>query len=680
MRRLGRTPLGWLPLTLGLARCGDAISPSLDGARVDASRTEATADGALDASDRPDATLPDATLPDATLPDATLPDATPDATLPDATLPDATLDVVTDAVPDTMAPPCADGAGLCAGRCVELTSDPLHCGACGAACEAGLSCVAGSCRRVCPPGSAACADGCRDLSSDVMNCGACSRACGSDERCAAGACVYSVAPSCGAILRANPMAVSGLFVIDPDGAAGRAPIRVWCDMQTDGGGWMLVARLGQSVPASARGELRFDRTPASLETSGFASAAEFASWDLARLEPHGARWGVRVVVDSANDGTHTQSTYFRPRVGASVSLSTAGSNWLGARTADSLEYLTRSSNAGQRNRGWLPVQGFDPTSATVYLFAYRRASASGPCLDAAGENQLCHAPAGGITNEVGLAGTYTAAFGNGDGVVHAWGRRATYWVRDRSCAPEAGDCDGDVTNGCEVSLREDASHCGVCGRACATGEICSEGACQRAPSRNCQELLRAAPATRTGVHLIDPDGPGGMAPFSAHCDMDNDGGGWTLLASGDWRSAYADTVTGPGANAILSDGRRTALLATTGALYRVGDGAHRLFIEDRGAYWAPASEGGVRHYWRTNGASLRCATRYAAVMTDALTPVSTRAVSCDTRGVGSHTCGALSGWLLFHDRDTYNVSGAHPCAFGSGDRPTSGALDMLRVR
>lgn len=34
----------------------------------------------------------------------------------------------------------------------------------------------------------------------------------------------------------------------------------------------------------------------------------------------------------------------------------------------------------------------------------------------------------------------------------------------------------------------------------------------------------------SGVYLVDPDGPGGAAPFEVYCDMVMDGGGWTLVA------------------------------------------------------------------------------------------------------------------------------------------------------
>jgi hypothetical protein len=58
---------------------------------------------------------------------------------------------------------------LCGRECVDLTSDPDHCGDCGHA-VAG-ECVAG--RIDCPAGMTGCDDDCVDLDSDDENCGAC---------------------------------------------------------------------------------------------------------------------------------------------------------------------------------------------------------------------------------------------------------------------------------------------------------------------------------------------------------------------------------------------------------------------------------------------------------------------------------------------------------------------------
>ncbi len=59
-----------------------------------------------------------------------------------------------------------------------------------------------------------------------------------------------------------------------------------------------------------------------------------------------------------------------------------------------------------------------------------------------------------------------------------------------------------------------------------------EGAC---PALSCLDLHNQAPELASGTYLIDPDGPGGIAPLSVYCDMVTSGGGWT--------TAFDDTGT-----------------------------------------------------------------------------------------------------------------------------------------
>jgi hypothetical protein len=46
-----------------------------------------------------------------------------------------------------------------------------------------------------------------------------------------------------------------------------------------------------------------------------------------------------------------------------------------------------------------------------------------------------------------------------------------------ACATGWGNCDAVASNGCEVDLYADANNCGSCGHVCASGQVCSGGTC-----------------------------------------------------------------------------------------------------------------------------------------------------------------------------------------------------------
>ena len=46
------------------------------------------------------------------------------------------------------APSCLTGQLACPSGCVDVATDPLQCGACGAPCAPGMACEAGACRDV----------------------------------------------------------------------------------------------------------------------------------------------------------------------------------------------------------------------------------------------------------------------------------------------------------------------------------------------------------------------------------------------------------------------------------------------------------------------------------------------------------------------------------------------------
>ncbi|MHB8417463.1 MAG: hypothetical protein ACYDCL_05270 [Myxococcales bacterium] len=105
---------------------------------------------------------------------------------------------------------CCPGGG-----CTNLEIDSANCGYCDYGCQAGLSCVAGSCVALsCSSGTAGatcaaadggqgecCGNSCLDVASDPSHCGGCATQCASGESCLQGACGFD---QCSAALQGDP--------------------------------------------------------------------------------------------------------------------------------------------------------------------------------------------------------------------------------------------------------------------------------------------------------------------------------------------------------------------------------------------------------------------------------------------------------------------------------------------
>jgi hypothetical protein len=91
---------------------------------------------------------------------------------------------------------CGDEETQCGGECVDLGSDPAHCGECGRMCETG-DCIAGGCQ---PEGECGgeheqlCEGTCVDTWTDGNHCGGCGRTC-PDGPCVEGECTND-GPGC----------------------------------------------------------------------------------------------------------------------------------------------------------------------------------------------------------------------------------------------------------------------------------------------------------------------------------------------------------------------------------------------------------------------------------------------------------------------------------------------------
>ncbi len=94
---------------------------------------------------------------------------------------------------------CGNGCGggaCCFGTCIDTSSDPNNCGGCQVVCPQGTTCSNGTCS--CPSGTTSCNGACVDVSSDPSNCGDCGKVCPSGAVCTGGTCgCADGSPYCG---------------------------------------------------------------------------------------------------------------------------------------------------------------------------------------------------------------------------------------------------------------------------------------------------------------------------------------------------------------------------------------------------------------------------------------------------------------------------------------------------
>jgi hypothetical protein len=90
---------------------------------------------------------------------------------------------------------CSGSLIECGGQCVDTQTSLAHCGDCHSPCDAGETCVLGSCTTGCAPPLIACGASCVDPATDPAHCGGCDTPCDANQVCAGSDCVPCVAPT-----------------------------------------------------------------------------------------------------------------------------------------------------------------------------------------------------------------------------------------------------------------------------------------------------------------------------------------------------------------------------------------------------------------------------------------------------------------------------------------------------
>jgi len=405
---------------------------------------------------------------------------------------------------------CLAGFGDCDGSAANgcetaLGTSVAHCGRCGAACSAtngAASCSAGTCGITCNAGFGDCdgnaANGCEtNTSTTPSSCGRCGAACSlanATAGCAGGACTVA---SCNTGFgNCDGSAANGCEAsLGSVGSCGA------CGVVCGSANGSALCSSGRCTIACSPGfgdcnGVNADGCETSLSTSAAHCGACGNVCSSVNGSPSCAAGGCRIACaagygdcdGSVANGCETATSTSVSNCGAcgracSLANATAGcaagACTVAACRAGFGDCDRVASNGCETNLGTTPAH-CGACGATCSLANASAGCSAGACTVAscnAGYGNCDGIAANGCETNVTVTPAHCGTCGAACSLANATAGCAAGACTVASCNAGYGNCDGSAANGCETNLNTSNASCGVCGRACAAGQVCSAGAC-----------------------------------------------------------------------------------------------------------------------------------------------------------------------------------------------------------